>query len=208
MFGLALVTIVTACGGGNPDPAVVSAVGQNTLAATNLTVSAKVQRCVGRSLVDDLGEATAKAVGTKDPSQLPAGHRAAAVRAFNTCVPGSALSGTLLQQIAGGLTTVDAGLEKCVAKQLDGKVGAMVAMLSDPKHQDSKQWKLLDGCSTTSLAKGLIEQSLVSSGASPEVAACVVGKLGDELRVSEIMMQSKVLQSSLRASMDECRGNS
>jgi hypothetical protein len=203
LLALALLPLVAlaACGGGEPSAADSSEVGKAALKDSGLGVSSAVERCVGRSMIEDLGVADARtAVNKTDLSKLPKAQRKAAIAAFDHCVPAAAFAKTLVSQLSAGQS--GGKLESCLAKAFDGKVGTAAAALSNPT-SDPATTKLLDTCPTADLTQAMLK-SMLSSSVSEEVATCALGKLGD-VKLSDILTQSKAASVEVQAAVTSCQ---
>jgi hypothetical protein len=115
-------------------------------------------------------------------------------------VPSSAFAATFVSQLPAAPSNEE--LEACLTKQFDGKVGTVAAAISVPK-SDATTTKLFDNCPTHDLAVQALEAGLSSGGVSAEVAKCVTAQLGD-LRLSDVMAQSKSLESKVEAAAKSC----
>ena len=166
-----------------------------------MKLSSSVELCVGKSLVDDLGLATARtAVKQANLSKMPKAQRKAAIKSFDECVPSSAFAATFVAQLPAGGSGTE--LEACLTKQFDGKVGTVAAAISEPA-SDSATTKLFDNCPTHDLAVQALESGLTSGGVPADVAKCIVGQLGD-LKLSDVATQSKDLQAQVEAAGKTC----
>jgi hypothetical protein len=205
--GLVLTVLVVSavalagCGGGEPSKADQAAVGKTALKDSQLKVSPAAERCIGKSLIDDLGiESAKKAVSQGNFSKMPKTQRKAAVSAFDQCVPSSAFVTTFVSQLPAG--TSSDKLSACLTKQFDGKVGTVAAAMSDPK-SDTATTKLFDKCPTHALAVNALESGLSSGGVPADVATCVIAQLND-LKLSDVVTQSKALETQVEAAAKSC----
>jgi hypothetical protein len=196
-----LVIALEACGGG-ASTADMKTVGKAALADSHMKISTAIEVCVGRSLIDDLGRDDAvKTVKQSDISKMPKAQRTAAIAAFDRCVPSSAFAATFVAQLPTGSTST--ALEACLTQQFRGKVGTVAAAISDPK-SDAVTTKRFDKCPTHEVAVQALQSGLSSGGVSADVANCVIAQL-PELKLSDVVMQSKSLETQVEQAAKSCQ---
>jgi hypothetical protein len=202
-FAVLMVFVIAleGCGGG-ASQADMRTVGKAALADSHMKISTATELCVGKSLIDDLGRDDAvKTVKQSDISKMPKAQRKAAVAAFDHCVPSSAFAATFVAQLPDGSS--NKALEACLTKQFDGKVGSVAAAISDPKSDDATT-KRFDKCPTHDVAVQALQSGLSSGGVPAEVATCVIAQL-PELKLSDVVMQSKSLETQVEQAAKSCQ---
>jgi hypothetical protein len=202
-FAVLMVFVIAleGCGGG-ASQADMTTVGKAALADSHMKISAAIELCVGKSLIDDLGRDEAvKTVKQSDLSKMPKAQRKAAIAAFDRCVPSTAFAATFVSQLPAGDSTHP--LETCLTEQFKGKVGTVAAAISDPK-SDAATTKRLDNCPTHDVAAQALQSGLSSGGVPAEVATCVIARL-PELKLSDVVMQSKSLETQVEQAAQSCQ---
>jgi hypothetical protein len=202
-LAIIVVTVAVACGSG-PSEAEALAVGRSSLNGSQMKVSSAVEICIGKSMVSDLGLSTAqKASKQKSFAKLPKAQRAAAFAALDKCVPSDAFAPTFVAQSSGGGTrTID--FEKCLAKQFKGKVGSVLEAFEDPNGGSSTR-RLLDKCASGDLATQVLARELGHSQIPDAVIQCTMDKVGPDLKLSDVIAESKDLRSKLQAAFSACK---
>lgn len=197
VFGFA----VAGCSG-EPSKADTAAVGQAALKGSQLKVTSAVELCIGKSMIDASGLGPARtAVGKEDLSKLSKTQRTVLTNAFDQCVPSSAFATWLAAGLPAGTSTED--LESCLTKQFKGKAGtALVGFAEQTK--DPQTAKLFDKCPTHDLAVRSIQPALTNNGVPAAVSQCAFAQLGD-LKMSDVVMQSKALETRVEAAVNACR---
>jgi hypothetical protein len=213
---LAATFAFTGCGDDGPSDAQARAVGETALEDADLDVDTHTEICIGRSLIDDLGEADArKAAHQGDLADLPKDQQKAAVASLDECVPGRTIAKGVVRTFMKGATTKGsgadvepAGLVDCLTKEFEGKAGDIVLEASKASAKESDQvfLRLLAPCPTDELVAAAVSTGLQKSGLPAAVIDCVGPKVAARVTLAQLVTEDPTAVQTLQAAVNECAG--
>lgn len=179
------------------------------------TFDTEVDACLEQSVVKSLGPDAMDTLASVELSEYSAEELDALVRAFNKCVPGSAIARsvtTTFYREAGLKTAPSSAVISCVEKEIDGRTGEIVAegARSDAGAFPEITITSIDRCVPPADVAALLKQSFLEAGLTEQQAACTSSALEGQVTISDIAdagrdQQSPALQAKVEEAAQSCR---
>jgi hypothetical protein len=150
--------------------------------------------CVAVSLVDELGDEAALEVNeTPGLLDLSDEQQTAVTTAFNECIPGAALAGSVAATVYGQFGSTEQPADtvvECFGTELDGRTGDLILEGEQAEADGALPATLLevaDACVPTEVVAIGFADSFEQGGLSAEAAACVANAVVENLTIEQLI---------------------